>query len=166
MNAEQRAKFEEWWCGHGQYTEPWTCRDVAEAAWQACLAANAIDQPPADDGEREREKQSRIKYQELAYAAMNAIDSFLGLNVRRGEGTTVESFKDNLQRMMDEIKRIRFDGTNAEFDSAEICTLLKEAHQSVCSLQCLSQWKTSEGQQHSPLCRKITAALGTREERG
>lgn len=58
MNAEQRALFEAWWCGHGQYTEPWTCRDVAEAAWRVCCCchANAIDQPPADD-ERERELQ-------------------------------------------------------------------------------------------------------------
>lgn len=105
------------------------------------------------------EKQSRIKYQGLAYATMNAIDSFLGLSVRRGEGTTVDSFAANLRRMLDEIKRIRFDGTNAEYGAAKIGTLLKEAHQSVCSIQCLSQWKTSEGQQHSSLCRRITETL-------
>lgn len=57
MNADQRAKFEEWWCGHGQYTEPWTCRDVAEAAWRVCCCchANAIDQPADDERERLRD---------------------------------------------------------------------------------------------------------------
>lgn len=56
MTPEQRANFEEWWCGHGQYIEPWTCRDVAEAAWRACCCchANAIDQPADDERERLR----------------------------------------------------------------------------------------------------------------
>lgn len=111
------------------------------------------------------EKQSRVKYQELAYATMNAIDSFLGLNVRRGEGTTVDSFKANLQRMLDEIKRILFDWANAEVESADVGLLLKQAHAAVCSLQCPSVWPTNEPRPHCDLCRRITAALGTREER-
>jgi len=68
MNADQRAKFEEWWCGHGQFTEPWTCRDVAESAWQACLAANATDQPADDERERLREAPTDLIYVACPYS--------------------------------------------------------------------------------------------------
>ena len=121
MNDEQRALFEAW-AKSQKYNlskkfglHEYNTTRIANAAWQACLAANAIDQPPADD-EREREMQRQY---------------------------------DNL----------RIDWVAAVYDQVQYETLLKEAHASVCSIQCLSQWKTSEGQQHSPLCRKITAAL-------
>lgn len=66
MNAEQRALFEAWATKKladspllyplktnpdGEYL--WPVAQNMVDAWQACLAANAIDQPPADD-ERER----------------------------------------------------------------------------------------------------------------
>lgn len=46
----------------------------------------------------------------------------------------------------------------------ELETLLKEAHQSVCSLDCPSHWKEGEGMTHCNLCQRITVALGTRED--
>lgn len=68
-----------------------------------------------------------------------------------------------MQRQYD---NLRIDWVAAVYDQVQYETLLKEAHASVCSLQCQSQWKTSDGQQHSLLCQRITAALAKREERG
>lgn len=59
MDAKQRAKFEAW-AKSQKYNlskkfglHEYNTTRIANAAWQACLAANAIDQQQADDG-RER----------------------------------------------------------------------------------------------------------------
>lgn len=54
MNADQRAKFEKWAADADKRNRRRAVGRVdAWEGWCACLAANAIDQPPADD-ERER----------------------------------------------------------------------------------------------------------------
>lgn len=54
MNADQRAKFEKWAADADRRDRRRAVGRVdAWEGWCACLAANAIDQPPADD-ERER----------------------------------------------------------------------------------------------------------------
>lgn len=50
MNADQRAKFEEWAADADRRDRRRAVGRVdAWEGWCACLAANAIDQPPADD---------------------------------------------------------------------------------------------------------------------
>lgn len=54
MNADQRAKFEAWAADADKRNRRRAVGRVdAWEGWCACLDANAIDQPPADD-ERER----------------------------------------------------------------------------------------------------------------
>jgi len=56
---------------------------------------------------------------------------------------------ENALRLMDDNYRLR--------------SLLKQAHPSVCSIECLAHWKTDEGQKHSELCKEIAKVWGVRQ---